>query len=604
MRSGRVKVSAKKISAISILTALVLIASFTSAILPQAISPKPVQAATVVTFTTVGTTTWTAPANVTSIDVLVVAGGGGGGGISNTNAAGGGGGGAGGFRSISSYVVTPNQSYTVVVGAGGTAGVDGVKGGSGGNSSFATITANGGGGGASTGAANNNGVAGGSGGGGRRDGTALGGAGNTPATSPSQGNRGGNGSASNFGSGGGGGASAVGANGNGQNGGAGGAGTSSSISGSPVTYAGGGGGGGWGAAGGAGGVGGGGSAPATRGAGTPGTNGRGGGGGGATGSNSGNAFSGGAGGSGIVIIWYAAPEPSVIGTVALWTTGAGPAATTSITPQSELNIKIPVSDNNSFSDLFTLKATLYYDADGTFNVAEVPAAGNTQTCAILTWTKATNILTIDSGGSITWSVINSSSVFPSLSNRSGTFEFHFTAGKVATQTIAPAKWHIYVVATDSYPYTGNGTLQNLSMTWYGEIIVNTPNVDWGNVTAGMDFNDSAPSRQSNISMTYICNGAYNAQVKSATTWTGSEASNAILKPEGNPGPNQFSLRADYDNTWNGSVLVPAVYATFRSGTQTGEGGYTELANSLWLKLGTPFVTGQYNGSIYYKIASP
>lgn len=292
-----------------------------------------------------------------------------------------------------------------------------------------------------------------------------------------------------------------------------------------------------------------------------------------------------------------------IGTVSLWTTGASPAETTSITPQSELNIKIPVSENRSFSYLATLKATLYYDADGIYNASEVPVSGNTQTCAILTWTRATNTLTIDSGGSITWSVINSSSVFPSLSSTSGTFEFHFKPGKVATQTTGAARWHIYVNATDSFPYTGNGTQQNLSMNWYGEIVINTASVNWGLVTANLDFADSDPSRETNISMSYICNGAYNVQVKSSTTWTGN-SSNALLKPEGNPGPNQFSLKADYDDTLNGSVLVPAIYATFRSGTQTGESGVTESNNSLWLKLGTPFVTGGYNGNIYYKIASP
>ena len=297
---------------------------------------------------------------------------------------------------------------------------------------------------------------------------------------------------------------------------------------------------------------------------------------------------------------YLSAIPS-IGTVSLWTTGTSPAATTSITPQSELNIKIPVSENRSFNYLVTLKAILYYDSDGIYNASEVPVSGNTQTCAILTWNRSTNTLTIDPGSSSTWAVNNSSSVFPSLSSTSGTFEFHFKAGKVATYTTGAAKWHIYIKVTDSFPYTGNGTLQNLSMNWYGEIIINSAGVDWGNVTANLDFNDSSPSRHTNISMTYICNGVYNVQVKSATTWNGNSTT-AILKPEGDPGTNQFSLKADYDNTLNGSVLVPAVYATFRSGTQTGEVGVTESNNSLWLKLGTPFVTGQYNGSIYYRIA--
>ena len=63
-------------------------------------------------FAAVGTTSWTAPSGVTSVDVLVV----------------GGGGGAGGVVYQAGRAVTPGASYTVVVGAGGY----GAPGGSGG----------------------------------------------------------------------------------------------------------------------------------------------------------------------------------------------------------------------------------------------------------------------------------------------------------------------------------------------------------------------------------------------------------------------------------------------------------------------------------------
>jgi hypothetical protein len=98
---------------------------------------------TVVTFTS--STTWTVPAGVTSLKVLVV-GGGGGGGESI-----GGGGGGGGVVYNASYGVTPSDTITVTVGAGG-AGGDGTPGyppgAKGGNSVFGTLIALGGGGGA------------------------------------------------------------------------------------------------------------------------------------------------------------------------------------------------------------------------------------------------------------------------------------------------------------------------------------------------------------------------------------------------------------------------------------------------------------------------
>ena len=66
-------------------------------------------------YSSVGTYSWTAPANVTSVNVVAV-GGGGSGSAANTGNAGAGGG-LGWKNNIS---VTPGQSYTVVVGGGGT----------------------------------------------------------------------------------------------------------------------------------------------------------------------------------------------------------------------------------------------------------------------------------------------------------------------------------------------------------------------------------------------------------------------------------------------------------------------------------------------------
>lgn len=67
-----------------------------------------------------GSSTWTVPTGVSTIDYLVVAGGGGG---SELN--GGGGGGAGGYLAGTSYPVTPGSVYTIAVGAGGGTNANG-----------------------------------------------------------------------------------------------------------------------------------------------------------------------------------------------------------------------------------------------------------------------------------------------------------------------------------------------------------------------------------------------------------------------------------------------------------------------------------------------
>ena len=198
------------------------------------------------------------PAGSDKVDYLVVAGGGSGG--HGTN--GGGGGGAGGFRegrqNAPAYTASPlvapaglpvsATTYPVTVGGGAagvahpTVGIQGTP------SVFSTITSTGGGGGGrwSTGGQ----TTGGSGGGSAQQ-CGTGGAGNTPPTSPSQGNNGGNFGFNQMGGGGGAGAGGTpghsgcgcGSNTNRNGKGGGGNGVTTSISGSPTSYGGGGGGG-------------------------------------------------------------------------------------------------------------------------------------------------------------------------------------------------------------------------------------------------------------------------------------------------------------------------------------------------------------------------
>jgi hypothetical protein len=235
-----------------------------------------------------------------SIDFLVVAGGGGGGAGGH-----GAGAGAGGYRT-STQSVLAGTVITVTVGDGGTGNAPSVLNTSGSNSSISgsgltTITSTGGGFGHNGTNVGNGGSGGGSGGGSATIGT-----GNTPSTSPSQGNNGGLEvhSAPSYPTGGGGGAGAVGVNASsGTVAGNGGAGTASSITGSSVTRAGGGGGAihtatGSVGVGGSGGGGSGGDGP--NGGATSGTANTGGGGGGA--GNPGGTTSAGSGGKGVVIL--------------------------------------------------------------------------------------------------------------------------------------------------------------------------------------------------------------------------------------------------------------------------------------------------------------
>ncbi len=72
------------------------------------------------TFTNVGTTSWTAPSNVRSVEYLVVGGGGGSGATHDGGSAGGGG---GGMVLTGTLSVNPNEVYTIIVGDGGDGGI-------------------------------------------------------------------------------------------------------------------------------------------------------------------------------------------------------------------------------------------------------------------------------------------------------------------------------------------------------------------------------------------------------------------------------------------------------------------------------------------------
>lgn len=188
----------------------------------SACDPTPVPTATLL-FTTVGTTSWTVPAKVYSVQYLIVGGGGGsGGGYDN----GGGGGGGGGMVLLGTLSVVPGTSYTITVGDGGIGGISNrlvlpeTNANPGDTSTFGPLSALGGGGGYGS----------------RQPSGGNDGRGGLAALPPSTASLGGRGWGGGGGGGGGGGSSGAGTSNTGVTAGTGGTGTTSSLSGSSVTY--------------------------------------------------------------------------------------------------------------------------------------------------------------------------------------------------------------------------------------------------------------------------------------------------------------------------------------------------------------------------------
>jgi hypothetical protein len=295
-----------------------------------------------------------------------------------------------------------------------------------------------------------------------------------------------------------------------------------------------------------------------------------------------------------------------VGSVVLYTTGGSPAPTTAMSPQVEYNVKVTVTDANELSDLTNVRVTIFYaDSTPTFS-GDVPGSGNTHTAAILTCSGAgaTPTWSIEPSTNSSWSIINANCVQPTpLTATTGTFEFHFKPGKVATT--ATGKWYIYTEVTDSEPSSGTAHQDNLDMNWYGEVTGVTGTVGFGSIDLGSNDNQSiAP-----VSVTYISNGNYKEQIKTddgtgPAQWK--QGSIVVgLVSSGTPGAGQMRLKGSYDATLGHSLIVTAGYLDLiADGTITADTGSTRGANTLWLSLGGSGIPkGVYTGTIYYNIST-
>ena len=286
-----------------------------------------------------------------------------------------------------------------------------------------------------------------------------------------------------------------------------------------------------------------------------------------------------------------------------------PTVTSPMTPQQDAWVNVTITDNNKLSDLSTVEAVLFYDADGTYTDPGASPTPNTQTLAIMTWYATNDTFTIQSGSPSTWSVNNTTSTHPALTARTGDWKFSFKPGKVATETTGSDRWFARVNATDKAPSTGsnNNSATGSTMNFYGEITVGTATVDFGNVTLGSAFADNAQT----ANVTNIANGDYNETAKTDNgtgnaSWDNATVpANVTLNTTGTPGDGEFSLAVDDTTTLASAVNMTTAYQAINStGVQTGEDGYPSGNHGLWLAMGPAGIQpATYNGTIYFQIAN-
>lgn len=271
-----------------------------------------------------------------------------------------------------------------------------------------------------------------------------------------------------------------------------------------------------------------------------------------------------------------------------------------MSPQTEYYVRVPVTDANSLDDLVTVTVYLYYDQDGVYNYSDMPTSGDTQTCAIMTWTNLGDSWAIDpSGGDTTWVLVTANCSAPSMSGTTGYFDFHFKPGKAAMKNEGTSQWHIYAIARDSTD-SGSRYATGNTMSWYGEIFGVTLKAYWSSVSLGCD---DVPA-DSHVSATYISNGNYSEQIKTNSPWSINGSVNASLNTGGTPGDKEFSVKACEDDVLGEAIQVSTVYTSIDDAeTMTDDVGYIHPYNTLWLSLGaTGLIPGTYTGVVSYRIA--
>jgi len=274
-----------------------------------------------------------------------------------------------------------------------------------------------------------------------------------------------------------------------------------------------------------------------------------------------------------------------------------------LTPQVVYYIKATISDANTLDDEKEVKIKLFYDVGAAHPNESTIAAGSEQTAAIFTWTKAGNVWAVDAGAGTSWAVVSASCVTPTMTTSSGDWIFAIKVGKTATESLAPNVWDLHIRATDSSNLTAGYYLWGKTVLWYGEVQVNTANINFGSVALGSGFAADV-NKVTGVSLKYIANGDYATMRKSSATWTGT-SNIATLDPNGNcVNAKEFAIKTFTSDIYGSAATLDSVGVVVRNtGTQTLETGYVNNGATFWLKIATVFSVDVYSGTITFVIVN-
>jgi len=259
-------------------------------------------------------------------------------------------------------------------------------------------------------------------------------------------------------------------------------------------------------------------------------------------------------------------------------------STSSMTPQTEYDLEIDVTDDNTLADIEHIDIVIFFDVDA----GDDGTPGGTWDCdeeAIYKWEDGGVGWTMEDGALTpvtdhTWTLEDGDCALPGTKTATSTsggnkWILAFKPGKLAAECDGdPSEWDIKVTVYDLAAASATTTTYSLSMTAYSSITTDVASVTFGSgVALGAIAYIDTPG-DNNFASQVLANDAYDIKVDSAATWTG--AGTLTLDPSGTPdAAGEFALNIDDTDAGSGAPTVEQAVTT----SATTITGYDSSATS-------------------------
>ena len=267
--------------------------------------------------------------------------------------------------------------------------------------------------------------------------------------------------------------------------------------------------------------------------------------------------------------------------------------TDEMTPQSEYELIMTISDESTLSDITEL----------TVVIKERDYSGDDCASDQVTYTWTPSGWSLSPADS-TWTIVTAECNVPTLTDTSGDWVLAFKPGKVARED--RNGWEFTVTATDSDLQADSGTISGKTMLWYGELTLIDTAYSFGIVNLSDSNMPIISPSDGNIDVESIANGDYEIKSKSEDWGTPDEGRTALINPtKGTLSSGQFMLQNEGDANPDKAAFVGSSYAAipdFPAASLTGPTDVTGVINEiyLWLSVAdTGLQVGDEYGGTYY-----